>query len=60
MSRTRNQIRRNRAKAALMTVAMIAMWAAVTVLTIRALDHPAEQPISGSEYRAKIEALERD
>lgn len=35
-------------------VATVALFVATSALTIKALDHPAEQPISGSEYKAQI------
>lgn len=35
-------------------VATVALFIATSALTIKALDHPAEQPISGSEYKAQI------
>lgn len=37
-------------------LALAVMWSAVGVLTVKALDHPAEQQISGSEYMAQIAA----
>lgn len=35
-------------------VATVALFVATSVVTLKALDHPAEQPISGSEYREQI------
>ena len=34
--------------------ATVVLFVATSVVTLKALDHPAEQPISGSEYREQI------
>lgn len=52
MSKTRNQ--RIRVKDAAVTGVTVAMAVAVGVLFVKALDHPAEQMVSGSEYMAEI------
>lgn len=52
MSKTRNQ--RKRVKDAALAGVTVAMAVAAGVLLVRGLDHPAEQPVSGSEYMAEI------
>lgn len=54
---TRNELKRDVIRTVFLTVAIIALWA---VLTIKAIgvwtNHPAEQMISGSEYLASLQA----
>lgn len=52
MSKTRNQRQRVRDKA--LAGVTVAMAVVAGVLLARALEHPAEQPISGSEHMAEI------
>ena len=52
--KTRNQRKRERIQSAAVAVATIGVWAAVGFLMVRTLDHPGEQPISGSEHMAEI------
>jgi hypothetical protein len=52
--KTRNQRKLQRIKNAAVAIATIGVWAAVGFLMVRSLDHPGEQPISGSEYAAEI------
>lgn len=52
--KTRNQRKRERRQTAASVVLLVALWGAVGVLTVRALDHPGEQPISGSEYMEQV------
>lgn len=54
--KTRNQRKRERRQKVACALAMVAMWGAAGVLTVRALDHPGEQPISGGEYMEQISA----
>lgn len=56
--KTREQRRIERLQSIAMTAAMVVIMAIATVLAVRAF--ATEQPISGGEYRAQIEALERD
>ena len=51
----RNKRRARRVKSAAVAVATIGVWAAAGFLMVKALDHPGEQHISGSEYAAQIE-----
>lgn len=51
----RNKRRAQRVKSAAVAVATIGVWAAAGFLMVKALDHPGEQHISGSEYAAQIE-----
>lgn len=46
--------RRERLKSAVVAVATIGVWAAVGFLMVKALDHPGEQPVSGTDYVAEI------
>ena len=50
----RKKRRAQRVKSAAVAVATIGVWAAVGFLMVKALDHPGEQPTSGSEYLAEI------
>ena len=50
--KTRNQIRRNRAKSILWAIVTVLMWAVVAVLMVKTFAE--ESHISGSEYRAQI------
>ena len=52
MSKTRNQ--RKRVKDAALAGVTVAMAVVAGALLVRGLDHPAEQPVSGSEYMAEI------
>lgn len=52
--KTRNQRKRERIQSAAVAVATIGVWAAVGFLMVRSLDHPGEQPISGSEHMVQI------
>ena len=52
--KTRNQRKRERIKNIAVAVTTIGVWAAAGFLMVKALDHPGEQPISGSEYMAQI------
>lgn len=46
--------RRARVKSAAVAVATIGVWAAVGFLMVKALDHPGEQHVSGTDYVAEI------
>ena len=50
----RKKRREQRVKSVAVAVATIGVWAAVGFLMVKSLDHPGEQFISGSEYRAEI------
>lgn len=50
----RKKRRAQRVKSAAVAVATIGVWAAVGFLMVKSLDHPGEQPTSGSEYLAEI------
>ena len=50
----RNKRRAQRVKNAAVAVATIGVWAVAGFLMVKALDHPSEQHISGSEYEAQI------
>lgn len=52
MSKTRNQRKRVKDKA--LAGVTVAMAVVAGVLLVRGLEHPAEQPVSGSEYMAEI------
>lgn len=54
-SKTRNQIKRERIKTALMAAALIVLWAVCAHLFLKAWAHPAEQHISGQTYLATIQ-----
>lgn len=58
--KTRNQIRRERIKAAVLMVVMIVLFCACCVLTVKALDHPAENPVNGNEYMEQIAKYSRE
>lgn len=50
----RKKRRAQRVKSAAVAVATIGVWAAAGFLMVKALDHPGEQPMSGTEYMAEI------
>ena len=50
----RKKIRVRRVKNVAVAVATIGVWAAVGFLMVKSLDHPGEQPVSGTEYLAEI------
>lgn len=54
---TRNELKREVIKTIILSAAVIALWAVLTVYAIGAwTNHPAEQMISGSEYLASLQA----
>lgn len=55
MQQSRRRVQRKRTKDIAVVLATVALFAATSALTVKALDHPAEMPISGSEYREKID-----
>ncbi len=56
-SGTRNQIKREVVKTALMAVLLFVMCAVLTVWALGVwAEHPGEQPISGSAYMASMQA----
>lgn len=50
----RKKRRAQRVKSAAVAVATIGVWAAVGFLMVKSLDHPGEQPVSGTDYVAEI------
>lgn len=53
---TREQMRREKIKTALMAAALIVLWGIVSMLAIRTwAEHPGEQPVSGQTYIAAIQ-----
>ena len=55
-TRTRNEIKREAIKTAIMAVALIVLWAVLTVYAIGVwAEHPGEQPVSGQTYLASIQ-----
>lgn len=56
-SRTRNQRKRERARAVFMVAAVGLLWCGVGSVMVKAwAEHPAEQPVNGQEYLASIQA----
>lgn len=54
-TQTRNQMKRERIKTALMAVALMILWAVLVVASLKIwADHPAEQQITGIEYLESI------
>ena len=54
---TRNQMKRERMKTALSAAALMIMWAVLMMASLKTwADHPAEQPISGTEYLESIQS----
>ena len=54
--KTRNQLKREAAKTAIMALAFIIGWLICTHLFLTAwASHPAEQPVSGSEYLQSLQ-----
>lgn len=55
-SRTRNQMRREAIKTAFLTVALIVLWAVLTVYALGVwAEHPGEQPVSRADHMASIQ-----
>lgn len=55
--RTRNQRKRDRARAVCMVASVGILWAGVGSMMVKAwAEHPAEQPVNGQEYLASIQA----
>ena len=58
MSKTREQIKRERWQTAAMAAALMIMWMVLCTMMVKAwADSPAEQPVNGVEY---IEAIGGD
>ena len=54
--RTRNQRKREAMKTAIMAVALVIMWAVLTVWALGVWsEHPGEQPVSGVQYIASLQ-----
>lgn len=49
-SRTRSQRKRERIRTACMAFALMMLWMMVFMMMGKALDHPAEQPVTYAEY----------
>ena len=53
---TREQMRREKIRTAIMAAALIVLWAVMTALAIGTwAEHPGEQPVSGQTYIATIQ-----
>ena len=55
--KTRNQLRREAVKTAIMVAVFVVGWLICTHMFLTAwASHPAEQPVSGSEYLQSLQA----
>lgn len=56
--KTREQIKRERIKTAVLAVVLIAAWTALAAwMFVTWVEHPAERPVNGAEYRTYVQTL---